>query len=52
MFSYIIRRLLLVVPTLFLVSIIVFMAIRFIPGDVIDMMIAQLGTSVDIDARV
>ena len=34
--AYIIRRLLLVVPTLFILSILVFLSVRFIPGDVID----------------
>ena len=36
--AYIIRRILLIIPTLFLVSIIVFLSVRFIPGDVIDVM--------------
>ena len=40
--AYTIRRLLLIIPTMFLVSIIVFMLVRFIPGDVIDMMMAQM----------
>ena len=40
--AYIIRRLLLVIPTLLLLSIIVFLTVRFIPGDVIDAMLAQL----------
>jgi peptide/nickel transport system permease protein len=35
---YLIKRLLILVPTLWLVSITVFLSIRFIPGDVIDMM--------------
>ena len=34
--AYIIRRLLLVIPTLFLLSILVFLSVRFIPGDVVD----------------
>ena len=48
--TYVIRRLLLVVPTLFLVTIIVFAVVRMIPGDVIDAMmseLAQLSTTVD-----
>ncbi len=36
--AYIIRRLLLVIPTLFLVTIIVFFSIRLVPGDVVDIM--------------
>ena len=34
--AYIIRRLLLVIPTLFILTILVFLSVRFIPGDVID----------------
>ena len=34
--AYIIRRLLLIFPTLFLLSILVFLSVRFIPGDVMD----------------
>ena len=48
--TYIIRRILLVVPTLFLVTIIVFAVVRMIPGDVIDVLMSEmseLGTSVD-----
>ena len=36
--AYLIRRTLLVIPTLFILSIIVFLLVRFIPGDVIDAM--------------
>ena len=36
--AYVIRRLLLVIPTLFILTIIVFLSVRFIPGDVIDVM--------------
>ena len=36
--AYIIRRLLLIIPTLFILTILVFLAVRFIPGDVIDAM--------------
>ena len=36
--AYIIRRLLLIIPTLFILSILVFLSVRFIPGDVIDVM--------------
>jgi peptide/nickel transport system permease protein len=39
--AYIIRRLLLVIPTLFVVSLIVFFTIRLIPGDVIDIMLSE-----------
>ena len=33
--AYIIRRLLLIVPTLFILSILVFLTVRLIPGDII-----------------
>ena len=41
--AYIIRRLLLIIPTLFILSILVFLSVRFIPGDVIDAMMADMG---------
>ena len=47
--AYIIRRLLLVVPTLFILSILVFLSVRFIPGDAID---AMLGKNEFISAEV
>ncbi len=46
--AYIIRRLLLMIPTLFLVSLIVFFLIRLIPGDIIDAMQAKVA-DVEID---
>lgn len=39
--AYVIRRLLLIIPTLFLVTILVFLMIRLIPGNVIDLMMSQ-----------
>ena len=42
--AYIIRRLLLIVPTLFILSILVFLSVRFIPGDVIDVLIGRMAT--------
>lgn len=39
---YIIRRLLLLVPTLWIASLIVFFSIRLIPGDIIDVMASQM----------
>ena len=39
--TYIIRRLLLIIPTLLIVSIAVFLLIRLIPGDIIDAIIAE-----------
>jgi len=41
--AYIIRRLLLIIPTVFVVSILVFFSIRLVPGDVIDQMVMQHG---------
>ncbi len=40
--AYAIRRILLIFPTLLLVTIIVFLSVRFIPGDVIDMLISEI----------
>ena len=40
--AYIIRRLLLILPTLFILSILVFLSVRFIPGDVIDVMLGRM----------
>ena len=39
--AYIIRRLLLIIPTLFILSILVFLSVRFIPGDTIDAMMSN-----------
>ena len=39
--AYILRRLLLIVPTMAIVSLIVFLTIRLIPGDVIEYMVSQ-----------
>ncbi len=40
--AYIIRRLLLVIPTLLILSILVFLSVRFIPGDVIDVIAGRM----------
>ena len=40
--AYIIRRLLLMIPTLFIVTVVTFLSVRFIPGDAIDAMTVQL----------
>ena len=40
--AYIIRRLFLMIPTLFILTILVFLSLRFIPGDVIDIMQARM----------
>ena len=36
--AYIIRRLLLIIPSLFILTVLVFLSVRFIPGDAIDLM--------------
>ncbi len=40
--AYVIRRLLLLLPTLFVLSVLVFLSVRFIPGDVIDVMLGRM----------
>ena len=46
---YIIRRLLLIIPTILLTSIIIFITIRLIPGSIIDIMVAQFGAYAKVD---
>jgi len=43
--TYIIRRLLLMIPTMLVVSIVVFFMIRFIPGSIVDIMAFQMSQS-------
>jgi len=52
MLAYIIRRLLLVIPTLFIVTLIVFFSIRFLPGDAVTIMVSssEFVTGLDADA--
>ena len=45
--AYIIRRLLLIIPTLFILTILVFLSVRFLPGDVIDKMMVDAGEELD-----
>ena len=45
--AYIVRRLLALIPTLFFASLIVFVTVRLIPGDVIDLMLSQNDISAD-----
>ena len=48
--TYIIRRLLLIIPTLFILTILVFLLVRFIPGDVIDVIVGRMEFNfVDVD---
>ena len=39
--AYVVRRVLLIIPTLFLLSILVVLSARFIPGDIVDTMVAS-----------
>ena len=47
--AYIIRRVLLLIPTFLLLSILVFLSVRFIPGDAIDALAAQMASFMDPD---
>jgi peptide/nickel transport system permease protein len=49
--AYVLRRLLALIPTLILASIIVFVTIRLIPGDVIDLMLSQNDIGADKRSR-
>ena len=51
--AYLIRRLLLTIPALFMLTILVFLAARFIPGDVVDYLVTSLGpqTGGQVDAE-
>ena len=40
--TYIIRRILLIIPTLLLITVFVFLSVRFIPSSVIDMMMSEM----------
>ncbi len=40
--AYLIRRLLLIIPTLLILSILVFLSVRFIPGDIIDVIAGRV----------
>ncbi|KRB82158.1 ABC transporter permease [Noviherbaspirillum sp. Root189] len=45
--AYILRRLIALIPTIFFASLIVFVSVRLIPGDVIDLMLSQNDISAD-----
>ena len=45
--AYVVRRLLALIPTLFFASVIVFVTVRLIPGDVIDLMLSQNDIAAD-----
>ena len=40
--AYMIRRLLLIIPTLWILTLLVFLVVRFIPGDIIDVMLVNM----------
>ncbi len=50
--AYITRRLLLLIPTLLIVTIIVFCAVRFVPGSVIELMAAQIGEAENMEEAI
>ena len=50
--AYIIRRLLLLIPTLFILSVLVFLSVRFIPGDTVDLIAARMETFLGPGAQV
>ncbi len=53
MYSYILRRLLLIIPTLFGIMVINFAVVQVLPGGPVEQMIAQLtGEAIDVTARV
>jgi peptide/nickel transport system permease protein len=41
MWSYFLRRVMLIVPTLFLVTVVVFLLVRFVPGSALDQMVLE-----------
>jgi peptide/nickel transport system permease protein len=45
--AYILRRLLALIPTMFFASLIVFVTVRLIPGDIIDLMLSQNDIAAD-----
>ena len=40
--AYVVRRILLLIPTFFLLTILVFLSVRFIPGDAIDVLLSRM----------
>ena len=43
--TYIIRRVLLLIPTFLLLTVLVFLSVRFLPGDAVDVMMARLAAA-------
>jgi peptide/nickel transport system permease protein len=50
--GYLVRRILLIIPTIFIVTMLVFLISRFIPGDVIDLMVSEMSTMAEMEAAV
>ena len=50
--AYLIRRILLIIPTLFILSVLVFLSVRFIPGDTVDLIAARMETFLGPGAQV
>jgi peptide/nickel transport system permease protein len=46
--AYFVRRVLLIIPTLLLVTIIVFLSVRFIPGNIVELMVADKFRETDV----
>ena len=49
MTGYVIRRLLLMIPTFLLVTLVVFLCVRFIPGDIVEIMVGEIGMDALVD---
>ncbi len=55
--TYAVRRVLLIIPTLFIITAVLFLVIRLLPGDIVTMMVAQrswqqeIGTSSELDVN-
>ena len=51
MYTYLLRRLLLFIPTLFIVSMLVFLSVRLLPGDFVDLLLSdpQYGATTEVD---
>ena len=48
--GYLARRILLIIPTIFIVTMLIFLISRFIPGNVIDMMVSEMSTLAEMKA--
>jgi peptide/nickel transport system permease protein len=46
--AYLIRRIVLIIPTLILVTIITFLMVRFVPGSVLDLMVTDMASESDL----